>query len=72
MTGHAHTNYDFTIAKAKGTHQKITIDPSGLMADVKQEISQHKRFKLKYKMSVTYNELTKSIDIKDGLKSYFF
>jgi hypothetical protein len=29
-------NYDFTIAKAKST-KKITIDPSGLMADVKQD-----------------------------------
>ena len=33
----AHSNYDFTIAKAKGTIKKITIDPSGLMADVKQD-----------------------------------
>jgi hypothetical protein len=29
-------NYDFTIAKSKSTIKKITIDPSGLMADVKQ------------------------------------
>lgn len=33
----AASNYDFTIAKAKGTIKKITIDPSGLMADVKQD-----------------------------------
>lgn len=33
----AQSNYDFTIAKAKSTIKKITIDPSGLMADVKQE-----------------------------------
>ena len=32
----AASNYDFTIAKAKNTIKKITIDPSGLMADVKQ------------------------------------
>jgi hypothetical protein len=32
----AASNYDFTIAKAKSTIKKITIDPSGLMADVKQ------------------------------------
>jgi hypothetical protein len=32
----AQSNYDFTIAKAS-TIKKITIDPSGLMADVKQE-----------------------------------
>jgi hypothetical protein len=37
------------------------------MADVKQDNTfLNKHFKLKYKMSVTYNELTKSIDIKDG------
>ncbi|MFT5713495.1 MAG: hypothetical protein ACI9WT_000029 [Flavobacterium sp.] len=28
--------YDFTIAKAKSTIKKITIDPSGLMSNVKQ------------------------------------
>ncbi|MEZ7498312.1 M1 family metallopeptidase [Flavobacterium sp. Arc3] len=33
----AASNYDFTIGKAKSTIKKITIDPSGLMADVKQE-----------------------------------
>jgi hypothetical protein len=33
----AASNYDFTIAKAKSTIKKITIDSSGLMADVKQE-----------------------------------
>ncbi|CAM2849898.1 M1 family metallopeptidase [Flavobacterium frigoris] len=33
----AASNYDFTIDKAKSTVKKITIDPSGLMADVKQE-----------------------------------
>jgi hypothetical protein len=33
------SNYDFTIAKAKARSRKITIDPSGLMADVKQEIT---------------------------------
>ncbi|WP_367772642.1 M1 family metallopeptidase [Flavobacterium sp. WC2421] len=32
----AASNYDFTIAKPKSTIKKITIDPSGLMADVKQ------------------------------------
>ena len=32
----AASNYDFTIAKAKNSIKKITIDPSGLMADVKQ------------------------------------
>lgn len=32
----AASNYDFTIAKPKNTIKKITIDPSGLMADVKQ------------------------------------
>jgi hypothetical protein len=32
----AASDYDFTIAKAKSTIKKITIDPSGLMADVKQ------------------------------------
>jgi aminopeptidase N len=32
----AASNYDFTIAKAKSTIKKISIDPSGLMADVKQ------------------------------------
>jgi hypothetical protein len=32
----AASNYDFTIAKAKSSIKKITIDPSGLMADVKQ------------------------------------
>jgi hypothetical protein len=32
----AASNYDFTIATAKSTIKKITIDPSGLMADVKQ------------------------------------
>jgi hypothetical protein len=33
----AASNYDFTIAKAKGTIKKISIDPSGLMADVNQD-----------------------------------
>jgi hypothetical protein len=33
----AASNYDFTIEKSKSTIKKITIDPSGLMADVKQE-----------------------------------
>jgi hypothetical protein len=33
----AQSNYNFTIAKAKATIKKITIDPSGLMADVKQD-----------------------------------
>ncbi|WP_016990465.1 M1 family metallopeptidase [Flavobacterium sp. ACAM 123] len=32
----AASNYDFTIGKSKSTIKKITIDPSGLMADVKQ------------------------------------
>lgn len=32
----AASNYEFTIAKAKNSIKKITIDPSGLMADVKQ------------------------------------
>ncbi|MGO4820126.1 MULTISPECIES: M1 family metallopeptidase [unclassified Flavobacterium] len=32
----AASNYDFTIAKAKSDIKKITIDSSGLMADVKQ------------------------------------
>ena len=32
----AASNYDFTIAKPKSTIKKITLDPSGLMADVKQ------------------------------------
>jgi len=39
----AQSNYDFTIAKAKGTIKKITIDPSGLMADVKQENNVYKQ-----------------------------
>jgi hypothetical protein len=39
----AHSNYDFTIAKAKGTIKKITIDPSGLMADVKQDNNVYKQ-----------------------------
>jgi hypothetical protein len=41
----AHSNYDFTIAK-EGLLKKITIDPSGLMADVKQEnnVLSNKRF----------------------------
>jgi hypothetical protein len=33
----AQSNYSFTIDKTKSTIKKITIDPSGLMADVKQE-----------------------------------
>jgi len=33
----AASNYDFTIAKAKSSIKKITIDPSGLMADVNQD-----------------------------------
>lgn len=32
----AASNYEFTIAKEKNSIKKITIDPSGLMADVKQ------------------------------------
>jgi aminopeptidase N len=32
----AHPTYEFTVSKAKTTIKKITIDPSGLMADVKQ------------------------------------
>jgi hypothetical protein len=32
----AASNYEFVIAKAKSTIKKISIDPSGLMADVKQ------------------------------------
>ena len=32
----AHPTYEFAISKAKTTIKKITIDPSGLMADVKQ------------------------------------
>ena len=39
----AASNYDFTIAKAKGTIKKITIDPSGLMADVKQDNNVYKQ-----------------------------
>lgn len=31
----ANSNYDFTIAKSKSSIKKISIDPSGLMADVK-------------------------------------
>jgi hypothetical protein len=30
-------NYEFTISTPKNTIKKITIDPSGLMADVKRE-----------------------------------
>lgn len=37
------STYDFTIAKAKGTIKKITIDPSGLMADVKQDNNVYKK-----------------------------
>ncbi|OCB77262.1 M1 family metallopeptidase [Flavobacterium crassostreae] len=33
----AASNYDFTIAAPKNSIKKITIDPSGLMADVKQD-----------------------------------
>lgn len=39
----AASNYEFTIAKAKGTIKKITIDPSGLMADVKQDNNVYKQ-----------------------------
>ncbi|WP_026708369.1 M1 family metallopeptidase [Flavobacterium frigidarium] len=39
----AASTYDFTIAKAKGTIKKITIDPSGLMADVKQDNNVYKK-----------------------------
>ena len=39
----AASNYDFTIGKAKSTIKKITIDPSGLMADVKQENNVYKQ-----------------------------
>jgi hypothetical protein len=35
-------NYDFT-RKSKSTIKKITIDPSGLMADVKQENNVYKQ-----------------------------
>jgi len=38
----AASNYDFTIAKAKSSIKKITIDPSGLMADVKQDNNVYK------------------------------
>jgi hypothetical protein len=38
----AASNYDFTIGKSKSTIKKITIDPSGLMADVKQENNVYK------------------------------
>jgi hypothetical protein len=37
----AASNYDFTIGKS--TIKKITIDPSGLMADVKQENNVYKQ-----------------------------
>ncbi|MDI1254680.1 MAG: M1 family metallopeptidase [Flavobacterium sp.] len=33
----AYPTYDFTISKAKSSIKKITIDPDGLMADVKKE-----------------------------------
>jgi hypothetical protein len=39
----AASNYDFTIGKSKSTIKKITIDPSGLMADVKQENNVYKQ-----------------------------
>jgi hypothetical protein len=39
----AASNYDFTIGKSKSTIKKITIDPSGLMADVKQENNVYKK-----------------------------
>jgi hypothetical protein len=32
----AYPNYEFSIQKNKNSIKKITIDPSGLMADVKQ------------------------------------
>ena len=38
----ANQNYDFTISKTKATIKKITIDPSGLMADVKQADNTYK------------------------------
>jgi hypothetical protein len=38
----AASNYDFTIVKAKSSIKKITIDPSGLMADVKQDNNVYK------------------------------
>ena len=34
---------EFTIAKPKSTIKKITIDPSGLMADVKQDNNVYKQ-----------------------------
>jgi hypothetical protein len=33
----AYPTYDFKIPSANGTVKSVTIDPSGLMADVKQE-----------------------------------
>ncbi|PKH66671.1 peptidase M1 [Flavobacterium sp. ALD4] len=39
----AASNYDFTIGKSKSTIKKITIDPSGLMADVKQDNNVYKQ-----------------------------
>ena len=39
----AASNYDFTIGKSKSTIKKITIDSSGLMADVKQENNVYKQ-----------------------------
>lgn len=39
----AASNYEFSIAKAKNTIKKITIDPSGLMADVKQNNNVYKQ-----------------------------
>ena len=33
----AHPTYEFTIAKPKTAIKEITIDPSGLMADIKKE-----------------------------------
>jgi hypothetical protein len=55
-----HSNYDFTIAKAKGL-KKITIDPSGLMADVKQEnnVLNNKRLTVKLKHECYHNESAK-------------
>jgi hypothetical protein len=44
----AASNYDFTIGKSKSTIKKITIDPSGLMADVKQENNVYKHKTWRY------------------------
>jgi hypothetical protein len=52
MTGHGHILIMILqLLKQKGLSKKITIDPSGLMADVKQEnnVLNNKFFKLKVK-----------------------